>query len=195
MLEQAKDTALSAEPSTRDIPFLRIPKNSVYTCALTFGLGNLTSGAVDSPYVFQFNLSLVPGYGSYQTAFDSWRIGNVMVEFTPVVSTSGTSPIFSVIDYNDLTPLAITDAYQYDTLKIAPSGVRFNRVLQPRPAQAVYSGSAFTSYSQAVPKIWVDSSNPGVPWYGLKVIVSASSTPGLVALAYATCNFQFKNTR
>jgi hypothetical protein len=162
---------------------------------LTCGLGGISSGSSDAFYAYTFSLAQITGYASYAATFDSWRISAVNVQFVQADRAITSSPVFTVIDYDDVTTLAIADMYQYDTLKLAGGdSPYFERTLAPKLSMAAYGGSTFNSSVQG--RGWVQTAEPATPWYGLKVILAASTVgvPDQYFL-YARIVFQFKNTR
>jgi hypothetical protein len=90
-------------------------------------------------------------------------------------STTALTPLYCVIDYDDVTNLTSAAAAQSysNCISLAP-GESMERTFQPRIAVAAYSG-AFTSYANMAPQ-WIDAASTGVNHYGVKVFI-----PGVTA--------------
>jgi hypothetical protein len=182
-----------------DIEMTDMKRNKVYTLIKTNSSAITTSTTIDTSAAFAWSIGLNGMASADQTAvttlFDSWRIH--LVEFTIINNnpTPNTQPIYSVLDYDDSTVLgSVGSATAYDTLMVTQAGQVHKRVLQPRVADAVYSGSVFTNFGQSLPDKWLDLSSASTPHYGVKFYMPFSTAAqGLTVISRIV--YQFKNTR
>jgi hypothetical protein len=166
---------LSGEPDVKDVILSRPLRNRISHFEFS-QLGTITSSAaVETDGAISFALNNLTGYTSITTLFDQYRITGVNIKFIPsqLVYTAAAQPMFTVLDYDDATPVVVSSLAQYDTLKIAPASAYFERSLKPRTAVAAYAG-AFTSFGN-VSNMWMDSASPGVLYYGVKYGILASA--------------------
>jgi len=90
-------------------------------------------------------------------------------------STTTLTPLYCVIDYDDVTNLtSAAQAQSYSNCISLGPGESLERTFEPRLAMAAYSG-AFTSYANMPPQ-WIDAASTGVNHYGVKVFI-----PGVTA--------------
>jgi len=173
--ESLVSTALSGVPDVKDVMLTRPKRNRI--CNFEFSqIGTVTSSAaVETDGAITFALNNLTGYTSITSLFDQYRIVGVNIKFVPsqLVYTAAAQPIYTVLDYDDATPVVVSSLSQYDTLKISPASAYFERSLKPRTAVAAYSG-AFTSFGN-VTNMWFDSGSPGVQYYGVKYGILASA--------------------
>jgi len=195
--ELLQNSITSFEPSTRDAPKFRMPRNSVYTVTNSVVLNALTgSTTLEVDATYSFSLNSISNGADFAAVFDQWRIKFVTMQFIPVdtkISSGTNAPLWTVIDYDDSNSATIATLQQYDTKKICPCGEAFERNLEPRCALALYSG-AFTSFGLAPKKTWVDAASPGVLWYGVKAGIPISANPPQWQVV-ADITYQFRNTR
>jgi len=78
-------------------------------------------------------------------------------------------------------------------LQVVPVGTFFQRTLQPRVANALYSG-AFTSFGQ-VKNQWVDMASQTVQHYGLKYGIFAATTAATIYSTVIEVVYQVKQLR
>jgi len=124
-------------------------------------------------YVTLSNLS---DYTDLTALFDQYRIERVDYEFIysqtvspapiPGANYAPMPILYSVIDYDDASPLSITDQYlHYRTCQVR----RLDKILKmsfvPKIAVGTYNGS-FGGYGST--RMFIDSSSPSVQWYGVK---------------------------
>lgn len=186
----------SAMPDTPDIPYPAVKRNKVYTLQQSF-VGPMISGSStgETDGNLTLNLSSLPDASSLAAIFDTYRFVAVKMTFQPTSANSSTAigtQIYTAIDYDDNNATAISQLVQYDTLKVAPLGVYFERTFKPRVANALYSG-AFTSFGQQQNQ-WIDTVSNTVQQYGIKWgIPIAVNSPSWTTTVH--CIVQFKNTR
>jgi hypothetical protein len=176
--ESLISTQISSEPDVRDIQLARFNSKRIFNFDFTQVNLISTSAVSETDGAISFQLNNLTGYTALTSLFDQYRIIGVHVQFTPSQSvyTSAAAPIYTVLDYDDSAATATTALSQYDTLKIAPATVYFQRDLKPRAAVAMYSGT-FASFGNTG-SMWIDSASPAVVYYGLKYAIPASgSTP------------------
>jgi hypothetical protein len=159
-----------------------IPRNFTrqqYWYKGTFASGNITSSTTVSVYnTYPVQASLLAEFGSYAAIFDQYCIPCLIYRFIPLtaIQAAGSSPglFLTVIDHDDSTALTSTgQAQEYSTLLETNQSVGQTRVVFPRIAAAVYSGS-FVSYSNT--RSWIDCASSTVYHYGLKSVLTPSVT-------------------
>jgi len=184
-------------PRVRDITPIMFRRDRPFTIDKTVSLGTVAlSATADMTAGVSFILGQVPEVTSLTSIFDAYRIIQAEISFVPLLSNVATPPLYTVIDYDDASPLTSLGAtLEYDTLLITQSGQLNHRVLTPRTALAAYSGS-FTSYAQNS-RTWVDAASPNVQYYGVKYYLPAltGATPAQAYTIAARYVIQFRNTR
>jgi len=168
----------------------------VYTLQQSF-VGPVVAGSatIETDGALSMNLSSLPDASSLAALFDTYRFVAVKMTFQPTVgqiNSAVQSPIYTVLDYDDASATSISALVQYDTLKVAPGNVYFERVWSPRASNALYSG-AFTSFGQVADQ-WIDTASPGVLQYGIKWGIPLSADAPIWQTVVHTI-VQFKNTR
>jgi len=198
--ELLQNQQTSGEPMTKDVDFPRVRRDKVYRITSSFDYGVITSSTsaeVDGSIVP--TLAQFANESSFVTVFDTYRMPYLKVSFQPLtgVTTANLSlnsaPIYTALDYDDAATTAISQLLQYDTLKLAPGGAYFERVLCPRAAIAMFS-TVFTSYGQATPQQWVDCQSPNVGFYGVKYGLPVTNEVSSWRVT-VTALLEFKNTR
>jgi len=186
-------------PSVPDVPRMVLNKDRVFTATFSYNGGNIVStSAAPTNGALTFILSSVPGYTSWTTSFDSYRIVRAYAEFVPFGITASANAtlgqITTAIDYDDSLAMDQAALLQYDTAMLVESARYFERRLVPRAAKALYSGTAFTSYGQDT-MAWIDCDSASVPHYGIKYSQGLSSTAntGYTALITLVVNFRNNN--
>lgn len=187
-----------ALPPVPDVTWMRTKKDKIYTVQKGVSFTSLSSSStIDSAASYTFSLSQIPEAASYQNVFDTWRISQVQVRFTPQsigLNSTSISPLSTAIDYDDSIVLSQASMLEYDTCMTTMTQREHVRTLIPRKAVAEYSGSAFTGYGQAVPGQWTDSNSANTPYYGLKAVIPVSGAAQTYSV-FAIITLQFKNTR
>jgi hypothetical protein len=187
-------------PRIPDVIFPEMRRNKVYSMIKTSTSSVTTSATVDTSAAFVWSVSGVNGLSAADitavtTLYDSWRIMYVEFSIIPNYNAQNALPLYSVIDYDDATVLpAVGNATAYDTVMITQGGQVHTRILQPRCANAVYSGTAFTNYGQEKPGKWLDLSSSGTPHYGVKFYLAANGNVQTLT-TISRIMFQFKNNR
>jgi len=194
--ELLQNQLTSQIPDTPDIRYPRVRRDKVYTLQQSFvGPSIAGSSTLEVDGALTLSLSSLPDAASLAGIFDTYRFVAVKMTFQPSSTTSAaniSAPIYTVLDYDDNTATAITALVQYDTLKVAPPDVYFERVFTPKVATALYSG-VFTSFGQAQSQ-WIDTISNGVLQYGIKWgIPTSAGAPTWMTTVH--CIVQFKNTR
>lgn len=148
------------------------------------------STAGDGFFALKFLLSDLPQQSSFGGLFDAYRINKVVVIFTPMLGpytgingvatgTAGTfdQALYTVIDRDDHNVLtALSQAEEYETLKMTAAARKHKRVLTPAVAMEVYkAGGLSNGYSQRY-KQWIDMGTNDVDHYGLKGVIQGAST-------------------
>jgi hypothetical protein len=175
MDERLLNQQTSAEPVVKDVTLPRPSHRKVYTLEGTQTYAYSSSSSIETDVDFNFTLGSLGNAASLEAIFDQYRIIGVKAQFNPQTpSSSALTQIYTAIDYDDIAATSISTLLQYDTLKVAPSNVYFERNLQPRFAVAAYSGS-FSSYANMSNMTWIDCASPNVQYYGLKTGVPANS--------------------
>jgi len=91
-------------------------------------------------------------------------------------STTTLTPLYCVIDYDDVTNLtSAAQAQSYSNCISLGPGESLERTFQPRIAVAAYGSGVFTSFANMAPE-WIDAASSGVNHYGVKVFI-----PGVTA--------------
>jgi hypothetical protein len=192
VVERLDHQLTSSLPVTRDIDLLRVKRNKPYTLVGNYQATITGSSSVEYDSAFTFYLSQIANYSQLVACFDSYRFLQVRAMFVPATSNTGSSPIWTVIDYDDNNATVISSLLQYDTLQIAPAGAYFERVLRPRCSIAMYSGT-FTSFANSEPQ-WIDCNSASVNHYGIKTGVTASPNPPTWYVSFEY-TIQFRNIR
>jgi len=139
------------------------------------------------------NLGALPHYSEFTSLFDCYRITHVKMMFLYDQNSSQSVEVavgvpqvtfipylITVNDFDDATPLtALSDYCEYENFKVERMDRPLTISFVPRIASAVYSGGAFTGYSQAPPLAWVDSGSPSVEYYGIKWAVNGNIEGGV----------------
>jgi hypothetical protein len=124
-------------------------------------------------YYFSLNNAAV-GTGFY----DQYKIEAIRFNIRPnqnaigltTNSTTTTTDIYCVIDYDDSTPLASLQAAEaYSNCVVLPPGNSLSRTFKPRMSVAAYNG-AFTGNANVSPQ-WIDAASNDVRHYGIKLYI------------------------
>jgi len=154
-----------------------------------------STGAITN-YQYEFQASSWTGFSSYASCFDQYRVKKIEVYVEPQSATAVLSQVlgklYTVVDYDDISALSISQIQQYSNVIDAP--IQIGRVYRfvPHVAAAVYNG-AFTGYAN-VPsdREWIDCSSSNVQHYGVKM--TADQTTVVVGITLrARVWFQFRN--
>jgi len=183
ILTATTNTSQYRPPRVPDVVPLQLKRHKVFTFRGTYDIGNISSGVTEVDGSIFFTLSNLANAGSFASLFDVYRIVQAQVHFMSVGSPPSASlispPILTVIDYDDSSTVNSAAAVQYDSLQIVPSGQTFSRTVNPRCAVSIYNGVATTGYGMGSSNQWIDLTNPGAPYYGVKYVIEPSATANL----------------
>lgn len=153
---------------------LTASSGSVYITGAMLGNFSSVSGVFDTYSIRKFRVDFVP-YGQ--------QVYNTPSAVNGLPSTSGVSPLFTVIDHDDINTLgSVNQALEYQTMKYVPSGERLTRYVYPKTLTQLYESSISTGYS-AKANQWIDIAQDDVPHIGLKWIITYPA-PGSTILMY-----------
>jgi len=132
--------------------------------------------------IFSPSLGLLDQASTFTALYDQYRIVRVDYRFRPmfrsenfVASTDLAPLLYVVADYDDNTnPSTLAVLRQYQNIQIHEYEA-FNYSIIPHCADALYSGSVFTSFGN-VTTPWIDVASTGVVHYGIKVGITAANT-------------------
>lgn len=135
-------------------------------------------GVTATTKAYSHSLSDLPNYTEFTSLFDQYKITGIKVKCYPrtdevVTAGSSSSFLYYAIDYDDANAPGATDLQQYQNCKTVRGDRPFYFYFVPRVANAVYSGSAFTSYGNT--RQWIDAASSGVPHYGWKLYWNPTS--------------------
>lgn len=179
------------------MPLMQSPRDKLYTIWQT-----ITGPQINSNASTEVDGAITTALSSFGNAtalsalFDAYRILQIVVRFYPAAtppSSGSEGPFYTAIDYDDSSTTLLTSLLEYDTLMIVQPGVYFERVFQPRVADALYSG-AFTSFGQRKSP-WVDAASSGVLHYGLKYALPNGTVATNLWNTTVTAVFQFRQVR
>lgn len=184
---------------------IRLSDDTVYTFVQHVeALANCTSSTTLPTFTATpMSLSAFDQANQFAALFDSYRIEELEYRYVPRVAVSdgqfGNCGVFhSVIDKDDTTNLTtIPQALDYTTCKMwSPGQPNSNLVQRYKPAvlPAIWAGGAFSGYSVGSSLIWLDTNNPGIPYYGVKTAWTVTSSILIMDL-YITARMQFKHVR
>jgi len=200
MLSVLYETNHIVPPRVADIEFPHLARNKVYTCTRQAVTSQITvTSLADANFAYAIHLNDFPDSADFTALFDQYRIGPVRIAFTPLPGAVAIpSVIVTAIDYDDSTAVARSALEEYDSCQVCQMSTSFFRTFQPRAALAAYGGSLFTSFANAGPSTWFDVASPGVPYYGLKGQIPASTFAGGPSAVWDvtfSAILQFRNTR
>lgn len=170
-----------------------------YFKRFTYNAATLINNTLnDTPFSAVFRLSDVPNSTEFQNLYDQYKITAIkwklMVRSSDYASGITAPKILSVIDKDDsLAPTNMSEILQYQNLKVSQFGTSHTRYLKPSVGYQLGDLTTLVNM-RAVGKGWIDMANPNVPHYGIKGIITPSST----ALAFdllCTYYLAFKNVR
>ncbi len=184
-------------PAVPDVDEMDLRRDKVHTFSVNWPTQTITtSTSLTTTLAYSFALSSLANATEFTALYDQYRLVEVTAQFYPSQGYSDAYPIYTVIDYDDATPLSTdAQAQQYGTCQVTSTNTEYwKRTFHPRAAIAAYSG-AFTSFGSADRSQWFDVASPGVQYYGLKVLIppTLASQRGIV-LAVKTV-WQFRNNR
>lgn len=193
--ERLLSTQVSMVPDVKDPMPLRVRRDKVYTIEQSVESAIAGQSTMEVDGTLFYTLNLFANLTALTTLFDTYRLVSITVSWVPLNTVpSSSAPVYTATDFDDAISTPITTLLNYDTLKIAPSGIYFERTFTPAMALAAYGG-AFTSYAQRKMQ-WCDCASPGVQWFGLKYGIppSGSASPPNWQVTSKVV-LQFKNPR
>lgn len=148
----------------------------------------------------------LPNYTEFTALYDQYKIDYVECQFffsnnTSSVNSPGTTmPIMYLCkDYDDSNVANYTDLQQYQNCKCWQLGNRTNSdgkytiFVKPNVDIALYQGIT-TGYARGK-SMFVDTSSPSVPHYGIKIAYDPIFTPASATnVGYLTCTFKYHLT-
>lgn len=148
----------------------------------------------------------LPAATEFSALYDQYRIDYVDCQFmfsnnqSSVNSPGTVLPIMYLAkDYDDSNVANYTDLQQYSTQRTwqlgqhRKDGVYHVRV-KPNVDVTVYQSALLTGYARGKP-MFIDTSSPAVPHYGIKIAYDPIFTPASSTnVGYLTCNFVFHMT-
>lgn len=152
----------------------------------------------NTPFSNTFRLSDVPSVSEFANLYDQYKITAIKWKLMPRSSDYAiglTAPrIFSVLDKDDAAaPLNIDEILQYQNVKVTTFGKWHTRYIKPSIGYQLGDLAAGVNM-RAVGTGWIDMAQTTVPHYGIKGIITPSSS----ALAFdlqVTYYLAFKNVR
>jgi hypothetical protein len=147
-----------------------------------FAQSNVTS-TVSAPglYAFSFQLSDIPDYTHWAAVYDQYHFDRIDVEIQPLTQLGlpGAPPAFATlvaaVDYDDdSAPGSYSILANYSTAVQVNPGQRKMFSFRPKVNLELYSGS--TSINAGIGTSWVNTADPSIPHFGLKVAVSTCSS-------------------
>jgi len=181
-------------PSIPDVQEMFLSKNNLINLRLTTIAGNITTSSSSATNgAISVALSSFSLYPSLGNCFDSFRIMQVKVVFTPLVGPGSSVPLYTALDYTDAgTTADSTTLVAYDTVQITPAGRLTERIFTPH----VNFATTVTGLSEKMPAgTWLTTANgANTNHYGLKYSVPASTSPVAYAAVTITAFFQFRNS-
>jgi hypothetical protein len=168
-----------------------------------YGLVTSTSAA-EGKYAITTVFTDLPDNANYASAYDQYKIDSVEYHILPMTQPSlpGTAPGYANCivyhDYDDTTtPVNAAAARQYSNAVILGPGEKHVRKIRPHIAgAATSSATASITGARNEPAPWMDATSSSVPHYGLKVVVTQSSSTNVNAwYIYAVLSVSLKNQR
>lgn len=185
-------------PTVPDVPYPTLRRDRVYTFERTFQPTTIViQGTVPGDLTGAISVALnqFPDFVEFTSLFDEYRIEFLEFLLVPVTGTNQGSPIYTVLDYDDSTPLTgVAQTLEYQTLMITQPGQFHKRSLIPRVDVAIYNGIASTGYGTRAHQ-WIDAGSPAIPHYGLKYAAPFVSGANYQITVLCRAILQFRNPR
>lgn len=167
------------------------PKQKVYYFKRHVNYGTISAAGDGAQINWSTNFILedVPGYTEFTALFDSYKINAVKIAFLPVynvsypVTSASGAPVtttpalsntaflpafirtFSVIDYNDDTPLTTADEYrEYANCKVRQITKVHSRYIKPK----ILMDSTNSAVVNPMKNPWINTSVTDIPYLGIK---------------------------
>lgn len=168
------------------------------------------AGSGTSSGSFVATLSQLPNFTDFTNLYDQYcikgykiqliprgnNVDNAIDQASPAV-TGMTTLIGSVIDYTDSTNLtSFGDATQFESFKWTKGTSIHSRYIKPAVSRNVYQG--VTNAYNPSKNVWLATSEPSVPHYGIKVIADNTMLAGNAEVVFDiqfTYYVGFKNVK
>lgn len=152
----------------------------------------------DTPFSSTFRLSDVPNASEFSNLYDQYKIRGIkwklMVRSSDFASGITAPKVFTVVDYDDATaPTNLNEILQYQNVKVSQFGNTHARYLKPKITPQLGDLSTLINM-RSVGTGWVDMANTNVPHYGIKGIITPSSS-ALAFDLHITYYLAFKSVR
>lgn len=155
--------------------------------------------------------ALVPlaNAAEYTALFDSYRIKSVEITMYSSMNTNQSTTQFlpnvgTCVDYDDASPIAWSEASQYDSFKVIQFSVPSKKVLRCKPlaSSTVANTSGVFVPSSASRSMWMDCASNNIQYYGNKFCfdnpmvgaATAAANEGFVSF-HVRYTLEFKGTR
>jgi len=171
----------SINQSTESVPDsvpIVVRRDKVHTFSRTANFATITnSTTVDTFGALTLSLTNLPNYAEFVGLFDEYRIIQLTFRISPLSTTQVSPPFYTAIDPDDgAVPSSTDDLRQFDTLRIVPAGIFFERTFTPKFSIAAYTGT-FTGYANASPyNMWLDTASTTIQHYGIKYAIPMASS-------------------
>jgi len=161
----------------------------------TLSLGTITASTSPVFAGYSFQLEDFPDFTELTALYDQYRIRQASVNFLHNGAALVGGQLFSVIDYDDATPpTTLASLWQYPSLMITAAGTNATRNFTPHCVSVLYDGVTPLAAGGNIVAPWIDSNNPSVPHYGLKVGVQGYASATAIWNVYLTAIINFRNT-
>jgi hypothetical protein len=152
-----------------------------------------TNTSVPTFKSYLWTLGDVANVSSYQALFDQYRLCQVEFWVLPTVSSGAINGLYkSVVDYDNASNLSsLAQADEYQNVHVSTLGSGHYRRFTPHAAIATYAGT-FASFGN-VASPWIDSSNPAVQHYGVKLAVDVTTGGAFSFDVITKYYFEFRN--
>lgn len=200
---RVRDQSLTWFGMTVPRQFIRnAPDNQVYTLVQSIDIGTLTQSSSFISLAYAVTLAMTPQASSFGQVFDQYRIAQVELTIRPFFTTGQSSMhtplLYTVIDYDDATPLTggNTTFLSYDNC-LTTQYETVVRAWEPHVAMAALDTTASYASSTNSTAPWCDMANSGIVHYGLKLGMDASGggTPLQAFSLLYRLKLQFRNVR
>lgn len=171
----------------------------------TVSLGALQStSTLAGLYSYAMQFSDIPDYLSYTETWDMYRIDSIEYHFIPTSqpalpgSALAYSFLYVVNDYDDsVAPTGTSQLMQYSNLTICGPGQAHTRKIRPHQAVATTNSSGLSITGvRNIESGWNDIAFPNINHYGLKAVVSQSTSTSLTGwFLFARVEFSLRSQR
>lgn len=168
---------------------------------------NVPAGAPETGRAFVFRLSDLLQATEFTRLFDSYRLNGVKITMSPLTNSSLTAnpsyKLMTAIDLDDDQTPTVNSMLQRSNVQIktVTAGGNnpqvFSRFLRPRFLTQLYETATSTGYGQGPRKQWLDTADPSIPHYCLKVVWDTDPVlaSDILWQFYFTYYIEFKSLR